>query len=178
VQLLPKLCYTVLCLDVFYAMTTEKKGEKGMTAAELTSLLETFKKLTTAPQFTVILFCSVEQVSFFKEVINNQLNCAAEAGIWYKENNICTNQYTSGFANAFECLLFGFHTSSTTSCTARGQKVDWQKPSRDVQNVFNFKALQANSVCPQSVILLCSTCTLKVLLMSEHMITSCELTQR
>ena len=137
-QTLTKRNYTVLFLDVYYAMETAKPGEPGMTKDLLMDLVNKFKMITTASHFSVIIFCSLQQIGAFLAVLRTQLNISPDQAIWHRNNALQTNQHASGFTSSAEGLVFGFHDANTyqSSPGAVGIKADWQTPLSKEGNVF------------------------------------------
>jgi hypothetical protein len=145
-QKVEKRNFTVLLLDVYYAMDSAKSGEAGMTAEALKSLLHKFMTITTAKHFTVIVFCSIQQQGPFLKVLRDQLNIAPENGIWHRTNAVLTNQHAHGFTSCAEGLVFGFHDATQSSPSATGTKAEWQRPIGEVQNVFTQPGVTSTKV--------------------------------
>lgn len=126
-------------------MPGSKKGEKGMTGDELEDLIKRFKDFTTAPNFTIIIFCSLQQLGPFDTALRNVLNICPELGVWHREEALSTNLYSNGFTSAAEGVIFGFHQAVGSANGKGATKSEWQRPRRAVHNVFHHRGVIAQS---------------------------------
>lgn len=149
-QTLKKRNVTLFFLDVYYAMESSKSTEPGMTKDELSKLVSLFKMITSAQNFTIIIFCSLQQIGAFELVLRAQLNIAPEVGIWHRSNASQTNQYADGLTSSAEGVLIGYHDTMQSSQFASGVKASWQKPLGGAQNVFAHDGVTSTAVslCP------------------------------
>jgi hypothetical protein len=145
-QTLKRRNFTVLFLDVYYAMESAKPGEPGMTTAQLCDLVNKFKIITTAPQFSIIIFCSLQQMGPFLQVLRTQLNISPDHGVWHRKNALQVNQHVHGFTSSVEGLVFGFHDTTTSSQSVIGTKASWQLPHSATDNLFSHAGVTSTLV--------------------------------
>ncbi|KAK3252915.1 hypothetical protein CYMTET_37821 [Cymbomonas tetramitiformis] len=81
----PRLPFTGTIIDCNYALDKEKTPD-AMTKEEVQPFLESFNAKTTAPAWTIAIFCGFVQQSDFLEVIDNYCSGRAERFFWHKQN--------------------------------------------------------------------------------------------
>ncbi|KAK3250333.1 hypothetical protein CYMTET_40273 [Cymbomonas tetramitiformis] len=123
---IPRLPFTGTIIDCNYALDKEKTPD-AMTKEEVQTFLESFNAKTTAPAWTVAIFCGFVQQNDFLEVIGNYCSGRAERFFWHKAN-VHMNPNKSVRYNDVECGVLGYHVKSD----AAGESS--KKPER----MFNF----------------------------------------
>ena len=121
-----------------------------MTKDELKELVNAFKTITTADHFSIIIFCSLQQIGPFDEVLRSVTNISPETGNWVRTGSVLqTNQYATGMISCVEGLVFGYHDATQQVVTGKGKKAAWQICRRDLRNAFEYDGVgTANAVRP------------------------------
>ncbi|KAK3241315.1 hypothetical protein CYMTET_48908 [Cymbomonas tetramitiformis] len=123
---IPRLPFTGTIIDCNYALDKEKTPD-AMTKEEVQPFLESFNAKTTAPAWTVAIFCGFVQQNDFLEVIDNYCSGRAERFFWHK-GNVHMNPNKSVRYNDVECGVLGYHVKSDAQGES-SKKPEW---------MFNF----------------------------------------
>jgi hypothetical protein len=131
---------------VYYTLSRDvKPGEEAMDKTEFEQLITDFQMVTKAKQYTIIVFCSLQQLGTFETVLKHKTNIKPQTAVWHRTDAMFSNQYTECFASAAEGVLFGYHDREAAA-GKEGKKATWQVPDRELQNVFSFKQAVSQKV--------------------------------
>ncbi|KAK3233681.1 hypothetical protein CYMTET_56038 [Cymbomonas tetramitiformis] len=122
----PRLPFTGTIIDCNYALDKEKTPD-AMTKEEVQPFLESFNAKTTAPAWTIAIFCGFVQQNDFLEVIDNYCSGRAERFFWHKQG-VKMNPNKSVRYNDVEFGVLGYHVKSDAQGES-SKKPEW---------MFNF----------------------------------------
>ncbi|KAK3235815.1 hypothetical protein CYMTET_53999 [Cymbomonas tetramitiformis] len=118
----PRLPFTGTIIDCNYALDKEKTPD-AMTKEEVQPFLESFNAKTTAPAWTIAIFCGFVQQNDFLEVIDNYCSGRAERFFWHKAN-VNMNPNKACCYNDVECGVLGYHVKSNAQMES-SKKPEW-----------------------------------------------------
>ncbi|KAK3248006.1 hypothetical protein CYMTET_42516 [Cymbomonas tetramitiformis] len=136
----PRLPFTGTIIDCNYALDKEKTPD-AMTKEEVQPFLESFNAKTTAPAWTIAIFCGFVQQSDFLEVIDNSCSGRAERFFWHKQN-VNMNPNRTVRYNDVECGVLGYHVKSDAQGEST-KKPEW---------MFNFDTGEGGRVSRASLL--------------------------
>jgi len=126
------LNYTCLFLDIWYGgMPSTNAAEPELSQDDFKKLVNHFKSITTATNFTIVCFCGFKQVWPFFETLKEITNITPEICFWTKLRNK-RNNIVKKHCNDIETFLIGYHQ---VGATEGGVKAVWQSqyefPTKD-----------------------------------------------
>jgi hypothetical protein len=133
---LPKLQYSICIMDILYDLNdadTDAAPEKT-SAEDVKHFLEHFRDCTTMDTFSVVVFCSYQQMEPVFKAVATVCNVAVERHFWMKPNCQRTpNQQAA--TNSVECFIVGF-------CGPKNSKrMPWQMNFADDDDCRNYHVI-------------------------------------
>ena len=106
-ETIPKLNYVGVIVDCVYEMDYEEVANR-LSEAELIKFIDAFAALTTAPDWSVVIFCGFAQQSNFLKILESKCNGGAQR-IWWHKKNASVGANKNVRYNVLEAAVIAFH---------------------------------------------------------------------
>ena len=146
-ETIPKLNYVGVIVDCVYEMDYEEVTNK-LSEAELIKFIDAFAALTTAPDWSVVIFCGFAQQSNFLKILESKCNGGAQR-IWWHKKNASVGANKNIRYNVLEAAVIAFHMADVEPGVQSTRKSWMADFDLDIEHKSRANVLKGFSVVKQ-----------------------------